>query len=105
MDASSENTAVLNKDSSGTRGQDMIHSTQKYQRSLKRKKKQKEVTTQEEASCRLIMFEFSVLRIPFLILLSRSHESDRWCLGSAPLGARMGERESSIGLIFLSRWD
>lgn len=71
--ASSENVAVLNRDSSGTRGQDMIHSTQKYQRSLMRRGKRKEIT-RKEAPCRLIIFEFSVLRVPFLILLlSGSH--------------------------------
>lgn len=76
MDPSSENAAILNKDSSGTKGQDMIHSTQKYQRSLKRKRKgkEKEVITQEEASCRWIISEFSVLSVPLLILLlSGSH--------------------------------
>lgn len=47
----------------------MINSFQKYQRSCKRKKKDKELVTQEEASYRLIMFESSVLRVQFLILL------------------------------------
>jgi len=53
LDASSANAAFLNKDSLGTRGQDMIHSMKKYQGSLKRKRKEKEVITQEEASCKL----------------------------------------------------
>lgn len=41
LHASSENAAALNKGSSGTRDWGMVHSPQKYQRSLKRRKKEK----------------------------------------------------------------